>query len=119
MKRPTAQSLTAIVLTLAATIFAATQPSSAQAPIYVETGRDFRLLEQVAMGGNLLTPAEDNRFAALREQAKTRAEMDRVEAEQSALLNLRVTERINAALNQPVILDQPPAPQAVPARSDP
>lgn len=102
MSRSTALSLLTIVSTLAGTFLAAVQSSSAQAPIYVETGRDFRQADQVTMGSSLLTPEEEARFAALRQQAKTRAEMDRVEAELSALLNLRVSERVNKALSEPV-----------------
>ena len=96
--------LTASVLSLIPDL-AIAQQSPSQEPIYVETGREFRQADQVTMGASLLTVEEENRFAALRQQAKTRAEMDRVEAEFSALLNQRVAERINAALNQPINLD--------------
>jgi hypothetical protein len=69
------------------------------------------------MGGNLLTPEEENRFAALRQQAKTRADLDRVEAEQSALLNQRVAERINAALARPIGPELQQGSEGAPARS--
>jgi hypothetical protein len=54
------------------------------------------------MGSDLLTPDEQARFDSMRKQAKTRADKDRVEGEEAALLNQRVNERINAALNQPI-----------------
>jgi hypothetical protein len=94
----TLSTSTAAVL-LAATTFAAAQQSP---PSYVDVGRDFRQSNQVTMGSNLLTPEEQSRFDTMRQQAKTRADKDRVEAQESALLNQRVNERINSALSQPV-----------------
>lgn len=118
MKRSASLSvLTASLLLLTATL-ADGQPSSSPEPIYVDTGRDFRQADQVTMGANLLTPEEENRFAALRQQATTRAEMDRIEAELSVLLNQRVAERVNGALNRPITPDLQQPSKGVPGRSD-
>jgi hypothetical protein len=75
---------------------------SSQEPKYVDVGHEFRESGQVTMGADLLTPEEKSHFTSMRQKAKTRAEKDRVEAEETALLNERVSSRINQALNQPL-----------------
>lgn len=117
MNQPASSSLIAVALLLASATLASAQQGTPEDPIYVDTGRDFRQTDHVTMGASLLTPDEENRFATLLQQATTRADMDRIEAEQSALLNQRVAERVNAALNRPINLDSQPAPAGGPARS--
>jgi hypothetical protein len=101
MNRPTSISFLAASLLAAASAGAIALQRTAQQENYVETGREFRQAERVTMGDNLLTPEEERRFSELRRQAKGRQDIDRIEAEERALLNQRVAERIAAALNQP------------------
>ena len=91
MNRSLTLSTLAATMLLATTSLLAAQQSP---PQYVNV--------PVTLDSNLLTPEEQSRFDAMRQQAKTRADKDRVEAEESALLNQRVNERINSALSQPV-----------------
>lgn len=91
MNRSLSLSTLAATVLLATTTFAAAQQSP---PQYVNV--------PVTLDSNLLTPDEQSRFDTMRQQAKTRADKDRVEAQESALLNQRVNERINSALSQPV-----------------
>ena len=100
MNRIVSLSALAATVLLATTTIVAAQQS--RAPEYVDVGRDFRQSDQVTMGSNLLTPEEQSRFDSMRKQAKTQADKNRVEAEESALLNQRVNERVTAALSQPV-----------------
>ena len=104
MNRSLALSAWVAAALLATTTFAAAQQSQMN---YVDVGGDFRQSNQVTMGSNLLTAEEQSRFEAMRQQAKTSADKDRVEAEESALLNQRVNERINSALSQPVTPGSP------------
>jgi hypothetical protein len=79
-------------------IAAATLPAGAQT--FVETGREFREGDRVTMGTtDLLTAQERQAFDQRRKAAgKNRQELDRIEAEESALLNQRVNERVARAL---------------------
>jgi hypothetical protein len=79
-------------------IAAATLPATAQT--FVETGKEFREGNRVTMGTtDLLTAQERQMFDQRRKAAKNnRKELDRIEAEESALLNQRVNERIARAL---------------------
>lgn len=125
MIRPIPLSLLVASLALAAPASAQQRPS--QQENYVETGRDFRQGGRVTMGADLLTPEEEQRFAELRRRAKGREDLDRIEAEERALLNQRVAERIAAALNQPADTGAPrvpntaerPATDRMPARQSP
>lgn len=77
---------------------------------YVETGRDFREADRVTMGAPLLSPEEQKRFDEARKQAKSRADLDRIEAEEGALLNQRVADRISSAMDPAGLKDsEPPA----------
>lgn len=97
------RSMTLSALTAGALLATTAVVTAQQSPTtYVDVGGEFRQSNQVTMGSNLLTPEEQSRFDAMRQQAKTTAEKDRVEAEESALLNQRVSERISSALSQPV-----------------
>lgn len=108
MTRPISLSLLVASVVLAAP--ASAQQRSSQQENYVETGRDFRQAGRVTMGADLLTPQEEQRFAELRRRAKGREDLDRIEAEERALLNQRVAERIAAALNQPADTGAPRVP---------
>jgi hypothetical protein len=99
MNHPISLGLLAASLTLATIGTASAQQRSSQEN-YFETGRDFRQSDRVTMGGNLLTPEEEQRFAAMRNQAKSKQDLDRIEAEERTLLNQRVADRIAAALDQ-------------------
>lgn len=70
------------------------------------------------MGSDLLTPQEEQRFAEMRRAAKSPRDIDRVEAEERTLLNQRVSERIAAALNQPVDNGMPMAPSSAERPTD-
>ena len=85
-------SLSAIAATLLLAM--ATTTHAQQSPQYVDVTNQ-------ATAGDLLTPEEQSRFDSMRKQAKSRAEINRIEAQESALLNQRVSERTAAALNQP------------------
>lgn len=88
------------ILCIVAACLVATAAIPAAAQTYVETGKEFRQGDRVTMGGDLLTNAERQRFAERRKAAgKNRSELDRIEAEERALLNQRVAERIAGALN--------------------
>lgn len=107
MNRPISLGLVAASIALAAAATAHAQQAN-----YVETGRDFRQADRVTMGTDLLTPEEEQRFAELRRQARGRADLDRIDAEERTLLNQRVAERVAAALNQPVDTGAQRAPSA-------
>lgn len=92
-------------LVLAACLAAGTTTAVAQS--FVETGREFRQSDRVTMGGDLITADEQRAFDERRKAARNNsAELDRVEADERALLNQRVAERIAAALN-PANLQSP------------
>lgn len=100
---------------VASLALAAAAPAHAQQGNYVDTGRDFRQADQVTMGGDLLTPEEVQRFAEMRRKAKGREDLNRIEAEEQSLLNRRVSERVAAALNQPVGAQPAPSTAERPA----
>lgn len=87
---------------LAASMVLAGAVLAQQAPDvrYVETGKDFRQADRVTMGGDLITEDERRAFDERRKAAgNNRQELDRIEAEESTLLNQRVADKINAALS--------------------
>lgn len=94
-------SLSLLVASVALAATASAQQRPLQQENYVEFGREFRQADRVTMGADLLTQEEEQRFAELRRRAKSREDLDRIEAEERTLLNQRVAERIAAALNQP------------------
>lgn len=109
MNRSVSLSALAAAVLFATISAAAAQQSEIQ---YVEVGRDFRQAEHVTMGTNLLTPDEQRRFDTIR-KAKTRAERNRIEAQETALLNQRVSERVTAALSQ-TVAPMPPSTAETP-----
>jgi TolA-binding protein len=109
MNRALSLTLLAASMALAAAATATAQQRSSQ-DNYVETGRDFRQSDRVTMGGNLLTAQEEQRFTEMRRQATGKQDLDRIEAEERALLNQRVAERIAAALEQPAGAGTPSTP---------
>lgn len=97
MDRTQALSILAACL---ATCLAVAASATVAAQTYVDTGKEFRQEDRVTMGGELLTEDERRGFEERRKAAgNNRQELDRIEAEESALLNQRVNERIGSALN--------------------
>lgn len=94
--------LAPVSLLAASLIIAGAATVAAQQTRYVETGKEFQESGRVTMGGELLTDQEKQQFMERRKAAKNRAELDQIEAEESALLNERVNQRIGQALQQPV-----------------
>jgi hypothetical protein len=108
MNQPTLLSILAAgLLTAASTTASAQQPSALEPPGSATPGQVGGAGDIRALYADVLNDEELRRFAQMRQQARTRAELDRIEAEESALLNVKVAQRITALQRQP---QQPTAP---------
>jgi hypothetical protein len=125
MNKPIFLSILAASLLIAASTTASAQQRSTLEPAPGPGTQSGDTADVRALYSNILSDEELQRFQQMRQQAKTRAERNRIEAEESALLNERVAQRI-AALQQsqqpttPSTAERPPpAPDRMPPQQVP